>query len=584
MLSFSDKIFLSLLAAIPLLTAIYFLFRRSRPLVVSALMLWAEQRQSRRSGMTLKKMPLPLTYFIELLILSAIALAAASPLLLRKNDASPLTLVLDNSFSMRAGRTQTVQQTSRREIDKLIDGMSGRKFRIILAGTEPRNLGEFTTAADINNALAQWSCDECGDTLTSAVAMARRLDLEKSSIVVFTDHLPADTAMPANLTWNARGVPLDNIAIVNASRSSVADKDRAMVMIANIGGQPCRAVLTVSFPGTSRPALTSELALAADQLKKVSIDLPAACGPVAFTLSDDILNFDNRIILLPESRPPLRTSLQITDQRVAADVRRALESSGKILFTGESPTLTVTDRLNPKKITGYRLFIQTAKQGKSVAGPFTVSRNHPLCDGLDLNGVIWGFPPGCEMPGVPLISVGETTLLSFESGGDSAGDLYLAWNPSASTIQNTPAWPVLFWNLAEWLENSRPGPLRSNFRAAEKIVVNQSGNDDAAELKYEDGRIAELPVSSGSRLLNINAPGTFQLRQGAKTYDFRINPLNYRESDLSRSASGSYEGERTVAATLQNYRDVAWVPLLAAILLLTLHQFIIGRRPKNDLQ
>ena len=577
MITLADKIFLALLAAIPLLTAIYFLFRKSKPLVVSALMLWAEQRPARRSGMTWKKMPLPLTYFLEALIILALALAAASPLLLRKNDAAPLTLVLDNSFSMQAGAPQSPRDRALREITSLVREMAGRKFRLVIAGTDPRNLGEFATAADLTAALRQWSCDECGDSLAAAVAMARRLDQDKCSVMVFTDRLPASSTVPANLSWHALGVPRDNVAIVNASRIATSGHDRAMVVIANIAKDPARTVLKVRFPGSAQPPMESELALAPEQLKKVSLDLPAAAGPVEFSLLADALDFDNRIVLLPENRPLLRVELKISDRRIRSDVQRALDAGSKVALVAGSPVLTITDHADLPETGGYRLFVRSAKKGTSTAGPFTLSRNHPLCTGLDLTGIIWGLPADAELPGIPVIAAGDRPLLTAEAK-NRGGDLYLAYVPGASTLQNTPAWPILFWNLADWLSNNRPGPPRVNFHSGEKIPFNRSGKKEPLELTAENGQRQVIPAAPGKQWLSIVPPGTYELAAGTQHYRVRVNPLNYRESDLRQCGTGVLEGEKTAAVRQHNYFDVAWIPLLLALLLLILHQLLIGRK------
>ena len=111
---FIDKIFFSTLIAVPILVLIYFLHRKVKTVQISSLILWENQLKSVKSGAGIKAMPLPFRFFLEALMLILLALAAAGPFLVANEKVPALTVILDDSFSMRAGLTQTPRELAKK--------------------------------------------------------------------------------------------------------------------------------------------------------------------------------------------------------------------------------------------------------------------------------------------------------------------------------------------------------------------------------------------------------------------------------------------------------------------------------------
>jgi hypothetical protein len=98
------------LASLPALVAIYYLKSRPRKQVVSSLMLWIDPRMTHEGGVRLERLRTPLLFWLELLSLLLLTLAAAGPLLQAGNSSRPLVVVLDDSFSMLAGGNDSPRQ------------------------------------------------------------------------------------------------------------------------------------------------------------------------------------------------------------------------------------------------------------------------------------------------------------------------------------------------------------------------------------------------------------------------------------------------------------------------------------------
>ena len=100
------------LAALPALAVIYWLRQRAQRLPVSSLLLWRDAPPSREGGRRFERFEAPPLFFVELLILALLVLAAAGPRVPTPDSHRPLVAVLDDSFSMQA----RVGQLERRRV------------------------------------------------------------------------------------------------------------------------------------------------------------------------------------------------------------------------------------------------------------------------------------------------------------------------------------------------------------------------------------------------------------------------------------------------------------------------------------
>src|SRR5215469_16318268 len=224
------------MASLPALAAIYILRNRFRRKQVSSLVLWRFNVQSKSGGAKIHRIQLPLLFFLELLALLMLVVAATGPQWKLPQSARPLIVVLDDSFSMRAMNGDvSAQKRAKGFLEKLFRHQPPPSTRLILAGTEPRSLGSTVKSwHEVDELLAQWTCWSPNSALDSAITLAAELGKQQANILVLTDHKPAEEKISnQRLEWHAFGAPLDNIAVVNASRTVFGDQDRCLLEIAN---------------------------------------------------------------------------------------------------------------------------------------------------------------------------------------------------------------------------------------------------------------------------------------------------------------------------------------------------------------
>ena len=152
-----------------------FLRHRFRRQQVSSLLLWQLHRESREGGRRVEKPQWPMVFFLELLILALLVLAATGPRWQVPHTTRPLIVVLDDSQSMLAGPEG--ERPRDRAIEKLEELTKERRFRsfqLIAAGTTPRLLGDKARhLRELEDQFEQWTCQAPQARLNAALGLAR---------------------------------------------------------------------------------------------------------------------------------------------------------------------------------------------------------------------------------------------------------------------------------------------------------------------------------------------------------------------------------------------------------------------------
>ena len=161
----------------------------------------------------------------------------------------------------------------------------------------------------------------------SAITLAAELGKQQANILVLTDHKPADEKISSQrLEWHAFGLPLDNFAFVNASRTAFGDQDRCLLEIANFSGGTRSARLVVQA-GSNAPQ-TSALLLGAHESQRLVFNIPSTAPSLHAALDDDPLAEDNEVQLLPPVRKRVRVQTMLTNENLSALVNRTLDATG----------------------------------------------------------------------------------------------------------------------------------------------------------------------------------------------------------------------------------------------------------------
>ena len=541
-----------------------------------------DQRQLKEGGRLIDRIQTPLLFFLELLAILLIVIASAGPMIRAGASAGPLVIVLDDSFSMLAGGDDSARHRGEESVRSELRSIGSATARLILAGERPQILGE--TPGDSRQdkkLLDRWQCFSPDANLGEAVTFAFAVGGERSRVLVITDHPPSESQETSKLEWRAFGRRRNNIAFVNATRTARDGKDRCLFEIANLSERSARTELLLeAASGPDRDRFAEfrryQLDLAANGSQRIIVTLDERAGPVRATIQADSLTIDDRVILLPSLEPSVRVENSVGNESLREIVESAVRSCAAAEVGQPDPQLIFTDDPNRASTAkAWVIRITSDPDAASYIGPFVVDRNHPLAEGLSLEGVIWGA--GKSTPaGLPIITAGDIPLVSELRRPDQARELKISFRPDLSTLQRTPAWPVLIWNLLSWRASELPGISQSNVRMGSDVNVRVQEATEV-DVTTPAGEVRHIPAVDNRATFVSDAPGVYKINAGEERYSFSSNALRKEESDLKECSSGSWGSLDDPSAAERDLRNIAWVFLLMLVLVLLVHLSLVYR-------
>lgn len=562
------------LATVPALAAIYILRNRFRRRPVSSLVLWRFQVQSKAGGAKIHRLQLPLLFFLELLALVVLVTAASGPHWQLPQSTRPLIVVLDDSFSMRAARDGISSQARATEfLKRLFDQQSPPSTRLILAGSEPRSLGSTVQSwREVKALLPQWNCWSASASLGAAITLASEIGRQQANILVLTDHPPADpTISNRRLEWHAFGLPLDNLAFVNASRTAFGDQDRCLLEVANFSDHAQPAALLVQTG--SNQVQRSQLLIGAHESQRLVFNIASTAPLLHAEIGADALAEDNQVRLLPQLRRRVRVQVALTNQALARLVSRTLEATGERSSLSANPELVIQNRDAAVGSNIWTLQWRGENATNAYTGPFIVDTTQPTTPGISLAGVVWAAAELTNAPDeVPVILAGNVPLLSVREDALGRQHLTLNVNPDLSTLSDTPDWPILFWNILHWRITEMPGLREHNARLGETVYL-KTGHE-AVTVQPPDGEPKSFPKAGDELAVDTPVPGLYSITIGGTTNRLSVNPLAADESDLSACATGHWGKWSETTEHRLEQSSLVWIFGLLALALLTTHLYL----------
>ncbi|MBP3954699.1 VWA domain-containing protein [Gemmata sp. G18] len=568
-------------AALPALAAIYYLHTRSRLHPVSSLLLWTDARVAPDGGRQVDRPRLPLVFWLELLVLALLALAAAGVHVPATTGAGPLIVVLDDSFSMRAGAPESPRKRAAEALLDDLHRVPRSSVRFVLAGDRPQILGEAVShTSEIEHLLEGWTCQTATARLDSAVALALEFGGESARVLVLTDHAPEAPLKEGRVRWWALGSAAPNWAFVNASRTAGPRGDRLLIEVANLAPEARSTTLRIEEVQPARELRRSELKVGAGETQRLVLELPEATGTVRAIVDDSELDIDNSASLLAAARKSVTYEVRLADKELRSAFERALKATGTAVPTNLRPQLVLVDGavVAPDVEDSWAVRVLREPEAEAFTGPFVLDRAHPLTDGLSLTGVVWGAGKG-PLSGSPVVMAGNVPLLTDTESATGRHEVQLRLRPDLSTLTQSPAWPALVWNLVHWRASFQPGLQRANVRLGEEAVWTLNTSPGSIEVTKPGGERSTVPVYARRAAIRAERPGVYSLRGGTESADFAANALNRDESDLTKCVTGRWGDELNETTLRNDYRDVtAWF-VLVALAIATLHVRLLARKP-----
>ena len=585
---------LAALVALPITVVIYLLRNRSKKQVVSALFLWSSPNLSANQGQRIQKVQSGWLLFLELLILTLLALAAADVHVRWLRLDAPTVLILDDSWSM---------QTSKKQATNAIQKWVSQKrivfpVQVVRVGKTATRDGEpCSYLADLTARLDQWSSSgmkspECDDSSLKDAIDRFCSPGKPVHAVIVTDHPRPDLAQDGKVTVLSVGNPDSNLAFTSVVRYPPADngQDVVIVEIANLStkDQTIKCQLRVE---SQPPQTLDSILISAGESSEIKTSVPSV-KTAALELPKDALEIDNRVVLPPLPRQTIRVRLDVTNPVLAPAVKKAIElaqdGQRKIELVSSNEDLLVTDNPAPGTDSSVnRLQFDVPSQPLDkieptiYKGPYIANSSSSLMTGTDFSGVLWGIENSdwrMESAESALLSVGDVPLIVQRTNSNGVNSVRLRLVPELSNLIQSPNFPIFIYNVLKQQAAALPG-LKSSYVSAGEFFVFHSRQNESAPLEIQspDGEKDVVSFRLGQAVFQPSDIGAYKISFMGKTYQASVNALNRNESDLRGLKSGEWGAQFSAAQKDSQFVSLRVPLLLLALALAVVHQFLARR-------
>lgn len=580
---FLNPLGLIALLAVPTVLALHYFRRRFEPRKVSALFLWESRTVTTLSGRRRDQLLSSRSFWTELLLALVLALAIAGPRSCGGLEARHLVVVLDTSASMSArsggstaSATPSFAEAAAERVANQIDALpSGSRVTLVASGSRPTILcGPAAFPAEALDKLQEYppAATAGRHDLEPATSLALQLAGD-GAVTLYTDRFEPER-YPPQVGIVALGIPTKNVAITRATRlaqgSAGPGSERVLVTIVNQSPEASISRLALDVNGLELGAKSVQLE--PHERRHFSFDVPSGTPLVRAALGGDAFTLDDTALL---AKPPLR-ALRL-DSTLGDDLDRRLG------FTSNRPNTTRLDRLltvvdesaRAETVEASQLSFATSPTGGprtwclvlhpsigerlDLVGPFLFEKSNPLLEGISLNGVVWSAAKDVELPGIPLISAGNRPLVTEERDG-SRMLVHMNFDAAHSSLQRSPDWPILIYNLAELRRRELSGPERTSLAIGESFRFRADLPADYVLTTPLGTR--ELRARGALVIEDLSDVGSYTLSSGGMVVaEFAVHFGDDAESNLMRLDSG----ERVSAVELAEQRaGSSFVELLLA--------------------
>ncbi|MBR6437199.1 MAG: BatA domain-containing protein [Thermoguttaceae bacterium] len=584
---------LTALVALPITVVIYLLRNRSKKQVVSALFLWSSPNLSANQGQRIQKVQSSWLLFLELIILTLLALAAADVHVRWLRQDPPTVLILDDSWSMQASKNQAVET-----IQKWV---SQRRIvfpvQVVRVGKTATRDGEpCNYQADLTARLAQWSdskmkAPECDDSTLKETIERFCSSGKPVHAVVVTDSPRSGLAQDGKVTVISVGKSNANLAFTSAVRfpSAVDGLDVVIVEIANLSAKNQTVNCQLQVESQSPRSLDS-VVIPAGESSEIKASVPVD-KTASLELPKDALEIDNRVVLPPLPRQTVRVRLDVSNPVLAPAVKKAVElaqdGQRKVELVSSNEDLLVTDNptISSARVNQLQFVVPSQPLDKIdpiiYKGPYIANSSNSLMTGTDFSGVLWGVEKNdwrVEGGESSLLSVGDIPLIVQRVTTTGVSVVRLRFIPELSSLIQSPNFPIFIYNVLKQSGASIPGLRTSSVSAGEAFVFHsEQNNSEPLEILSPDNSKTSVPFRLGQAVFLPYEIGVYKIASKAKTYPASVNALNRNESDLRSLESGEWGAQFSAQQKERQFASLRVPLLLLALALAVIHQ-ILARR------
>jgi hypothetical protein len=594
---------------------LYMLKLRRKQAQVSSTLLWERLLRDQQANVPWQKLKRNLLLFLQLLILAALVLAFARPVLQTPAVASGSVIVLlDASASMNATDvTPSRFEAARQIIQTLIDGLSGdSRMTLILVSATPHAL----TTSETDHAILKRALSDAAPTQGSAdwqsafalAVGAAHGEQDVTALVVSDGGLPSGLpSLPGEVRYVPVGAAADNLAITALALRPSAKGPELFAEVTNYAATSHAIVLSIYLgdPSTgSGQALlidARQFNLKAGANQSLTLDnLSAAPGIYKARISNpqnntalDAFSLDDTAFAVYQASSARRVLLvskgnlfleQLLASLPGIQPFRALpDKDGALQIPNEPFDLTVLDGVVPAQLpAGSLLFVNPVSNPLfQVGAPFKEMKNvqvreNPLTRFVDWSNVHILQAKTVQLPSwADALITADAGPLVFAGTMDNRRVAVVTFDLRESDLPLQVAYPILFSNLINDLVPPGAFDATQPLHPGDSLsIAPQSGVDQVVVASPSDVVYTLAPGASGYTFTDTNELGYYAVnfisKGVSKAEYFAVNLFDPAESDIRVRPTIQIGRAAVTSAAPEKIGQLELWPWLAGLALLVL--------------
>lgn len=507
------------LLGLPIVLAIHFLQRRSRRQVVTTLFLLDQMRRQSETGNRFERLRLSIPLWLQLLMVLLFTWLLAGPRWLKKDAVQRLAIVLDSSASMQAFRAPA-EQGLQKALHSLISPVGAAELSLWSSDPETPSLYHGASSLELQAALRSWDPVLGVHDFTPTLRAARSLAGDKGTVLLLTDHLPAQT-LPFNAQVLSVGNETANVGWVGIT---VEEKDKQWLwraLVRNYSRTAQERQWRVEAEG--KASAWSNLTLGPGEARSLS-------GPFAdsgegshltLSLTPDGFTMDDQLPVLRPQAKQLALQITTTKGRSAQELNDLFQRFADCTLVDATATADIRILAWPPSVA-----LQDDQHACVFASPAAVAdtpylqgqivaEEHPLTQGLNWQSLL--AREGMVIPRDPhdrvLLWQGERPLISLRSLPSGAEQLFCHFDLVSSNARKLPALAVLLHRFLESIRQNKVAKESANFDLRQRLQVAYSRQGVPLTYRQASGT-QTIPLAQVHLLRAPAKPGFFEIRQG----------------------------------------------------------------------
>jgi len=588
-------------ALLPLAAAIialYLLKMRRREVRVPATFLWPAKTEEIRANSLFQRLKFSWLLVLQLLALAALGFALARPQIRQEGLAGKVTVyVVDASASMGATDVAPSRfDAAVAQVQSAVRGSrSGERFAVIEAGPVPRVAVPLTgdpTRAERGLAGLRRSDSEADVEEALRLASALVGDIQGARIALLSDGAFAPiqnfSRGQSEFVFQGVGETAENLAITAFGATDTPDGRMLLLSVRNFGRQAAAFESTVYADGKPFAAPSATIEPGGTWSKTISAPatgnvFEARLAPKDALAADDyaatIMATGAQLrVLLVGAEDPFLERAMLLDPRVTLDRSASLPPGADdqydiVVFAGveEQPVrargvLTLGRPGTPSPVRGKE---------SVAAGEFVSAENHPLLQGVDLEGVYFERQTKVQpAAGARILAENRAGPLVVVRESSAFRQAFLAFSPLDSDFPLQVAFPIFVANALTYL-GGEPG---GNLSAAPGRPLRWPATG-TIRLKGPEGEVAIEPRDGTATIREIDRVGPYQLIQNRQTRNLYSTLRSDVESEIRPRASVPMAGgEARDASAPIRFNDLWRYVILGCLLLLAAEWWLFLRK------